>query len=135
MEEEPESQETSNIVTQKAGMDSSLTRLIVAIAKRKFKCRSLVIFALPLFGHKISLSWICRRIISFLVPHPSLILSIMAPKTVMRKAAMKGAMKKAAMKSAMKKGAIEKAMKTGKDYDVKIVDGKKVPYQNNETLR
>ena len=129
MEEEPESQETSNIVTQKAGMDSSLTRLIVAIAKRKFKCRSLVIFALPLFGHKISLSWICRGIISFL-PHPSLILSIMAPKT-----AMKGAMKKAAMKSAMKKGAIKKAMKTGKDYDVKIVDGKKVPYQNNETLR
>ena len=137
MEEEPESQETSNIVTQKAGMDSSLTRLIVAIAKRKFKCRSLVIFARPLFGHKISLSWICRRIISFL-PHPSLILSFMAPKTVMRKAAMKGAMKKAAMKSAMKKVAMKKAMKTGKpgkDYDVKIVDGKKVPYQNNETLR
>ena len=56
MEEEPESQETSNTVTQKAGMDSSLTRLIVAIAKRKFQCRYLVIFALPLFGHKISFS-------------------------------------------------------------------------------
>ena len=128
MEEEPESQETSNIVTQKAGMDSSLTRLIVAIAKRKFKCRYLVIFALPLFGHKISFSRICRRIISFLVPLPSLILSIMAPKT-MKKAAMKSAMKKVAMKKAMK------IAKPGKDYDVKIVDGKKVPYQNNETLR
>ena len=37
---------------------------------------------------------------------------------------------KAAMKSAMKNGAMKKAMKMGKpgkDYDVKIVDGKKVP--------
>ena len=48
---------------------------------------------------------------------------------------MKGAMKRAAMKSAMKKGAMKKAMKTAKNYIVKIVDWKKVPYQINESLR
>ena len=53
----------------------------------------------------------------------------------MKKAAMKGAMKKAAMKSAMKKGAMKKAMKTAKDYVTKTVDGKKVPYQINESSR
>ena len=51
----------------------------------------------------------------------------------MKKATMKGAMKKAAMKRAMKKGDMKKAMKTAKDYAIKTVDRKKVPYQINES--